>query len=263
MFSKRKVATLAAEFLGTGVLAFVVLTVSRSQIGIPYFVASAAGLTVMLFAIAMQRDVNLNPALTIGLWTARRISTIKAIGYIAAQLLGGLAAYSLFKYFSHGTVQELPTAYDGRILVAEATGAFVFTLVAVSASYQQLHWLVRTVASGAGLTLGIWVASSASAAFINPAVALANNSWAWSTYVLGPVLGAIIGVNLYGLLFAPAGRGISFARSIKPVSAKTASVSTVEDEDEDDEESEEKPAKTQKSASSNSSKKSSKKKSKK
>ena len=265
MFSKRKVATLAAEFLGTGVLAFVVLTVSRSQIGIPYFVASAAGLTVILFAVAMQRDVNLNPALTIGLWTARRISTIKAIAYIVAQLLGGLAAYSLFKYFSHGTVQELPTAYDGRILVAEATGAFVFTLVAVSASYQQLHWVIRSAMAGAGLTLGIWVASSASAAFINPAVALANNSWAWSTYVLGPVLGAIIGVNLYGLLFAPAGRGLSFARSIKPASAKATSVSTVDDEDDedDDEEPEEKPAKTHKSASSNSSKKSSKKKSKK
>ena len=265
MFSKRKVATLAAEFLGTGVLAFVILTVSRSQIGIPYFVAFAAGLTVMLFAIAMQRDVHLNPALTIGLWTARRISTVKAVGYIAAQLLGGLAAYSLYKYFSHGTVQELPTAYDGRILVAEATGAFVFTLVAVSAAYQQLHWIVRTVVSGAGLTIGIWVASAASAAFINPAVALANNSWAWSTYVLGPVLGAIIGVNLYGLLFAPAGRGLAFTKS-KAVAARPAAVSVVEDEDDDEDDDEEvveeKPAKTEKKSASTS-KKSSKKKSKK
>lgn len=203
MFSRRKVAALVAEFLGTGILAFVVLTVSRSQIGIPYFVAIAAGLAVAAAGVALQRDVYLNPALTLAAWTARRIPTIKAVLFIAVQLLGGLAAYLLFKYFSRGTVQELSTAYDSRILVAEATGAFVFAFVASALAYQRLVPLVRQVVSGIGLTLGIIVASAASAGFINPAVALANNSWAWSTYVLGPVLGAIIGVNLYGLLFAP------------------------------------------------------------
>jgi glycerol uptake facilitator-like aquaporin len=196
------------------------------------------------------------------------VSTVKAIAFIVAQLLGGLAAYSLFKYFSRGTVQELPTAYDGRILVAEATGAFVFAFIAVSAAYQQLHWSLRTAVAGAGLTLGIMVASAASAAFINPAVALANNSWAWSTYVLGPVLGAIIGVNLYGLLFAPAGGGISFGKlkSAKTATARPVVVDEDEDDDDEDEDEEvevvEKPAQTAKK-SSNSNKKSSKKKSKK
>jgi aquaporin Z len=206
MFSKRRIAAVAAEFLGTAILAFVVLTVSRSQIGIPYFVAIAAGLALAMLGVALQRDVHLNPALTIGLWTARRVPTVKAIVIIVAQLLGGLAAYSLFKYFSRGQVQAPPTTYEARLLVAESVGAFVFTFIAVGAAYQRLHWIVRTVVAGAGLTLGIMVASAASAGFINPAVALANNAWAWSTYVLGPVLGAIIGVNLYGLLFAPKDR---------------------------------------------------------
>jgi glycerol uptake facilitator-like aquaporin len=218
MFSKRRVAALAAEFLGTGILAFIVLTISRSQIGIPYFVAIAAGLAVAMLGVALQRDVHLNPALTVGLWTARRVSTVKAILMIVAQLLGGLAAYSLYKYFSRGQMQQPPTTYEARILVAEAVGAFVFTFIAVGAAYQRLHWLVRAVVAGAGLTLGIMVASAASAGFINPAVALANNAWGWSTYVLGPVLGAIIGVNLYGLLFAPKDRDL--------VPAKDAAVKT-------------------------------------
>jgi glycerol uptake facilitator-like aquaporin len=259
MFSKRKVAALAAEFLGTGVLAFVVLTVSRSQIGIPYFVASAAGLAVAIFGIALQRDVHLNPALTVGLWTARRVKTVKALAFIVAQLLGGLAAYSLFKYFSHGTVQALPTAYDGRILVAEATGAFIFTFIAAGVGYRQLHWLVRAGAAGAGLTLGIWIASAASAGFINPAVALANNAWAWGTYVLGPVLGAIIGVNLYGLLFTP--QEVKVTKTAT-VSAKPAPVIAEVDDDEEEAEAE-KPAKKSVSASAHTVKKSSKKKSKK
>lgn len=203
MFSKGRAATLVAEFLGTGILAFIVLTVSRSQIGIPYFVAIAAGLAVMMLGLALQRDVHLNPALTLGLWTGRRIRTAKALAFIAVQLLGGLAAYTLYKYFSRGEIQALPTAYDARILTAEAFGTFVFAFIAAGVAYRRQHWLVRAVVSGAGLTLGIMVASVASAAFVNPAVALAANSWAWFTYVLGPVLGAIIGVNLYGLLFAP------------------------------------------------------------
>jgi aquaporin Z len=203
MFSRRRVAALVAEFLGTGTLAFVVLTISRSQIGIPYFVAIAAGMVVAGIGVALQRDVHLNPALTIGAWTARRIPTVKAVLYVVAQLLGGLAAYSLFKYFSRGTVQASPTTYDSHILVAEAVGTFIFAFIASAVSYQKLHPLVRQLGSGLGFTIGVFVASAASLAFINPAIALANNTWAWSTYVLGPVLGAIIGVNLYGLLFAP------------------------------------------------------------
>jgi glycerol uptake facilitator-like aquaporin len=225
LFSKRKVAALVAEFLGTGILAFVILTVSRSQIGIPYFVAIAAGLAVGLLGIALQRDVHLNPALTLGLWTARRVRTVKAIAFIVAQLLGGLAAYSLYKYFSRGAVQELPTAYDSRVLVAEALGAFAFAFVVAGVGYQRLHPLVRSAVSGAGLTIGIILASVAAAGFINPAVALANNAWAWSTYILGPVLGAIIGVNLYGLLFAPKeGLVAEGARATSVSSARTTAV---------------------------------------
>jgi aquaporin Z len=234
MFSRRKVAALVAEFLGTGILAFVALTVSRSQIGIPYFVAIAVGMVVVTLGIALQRDVNFNPALTIGLWTARRVGTLKAILFVAVQLLGGLAAYSLFKYFSRGTVQPLPTSYDSRILVAEAFGAFVFAFIVAGAIYQRLHFLVRAVVYGAGLTLGVMVASVASAGFINPAVALANNAWAWSTYVLGPVLGAVIGVNLYGLVFSnrDSVQKVASARSERV--AKSVAADESADDDEDD-----------------------------
>lgn len=222
MFSKRRVAALTAEFLGTGILAFVILTVSRSQIGIAYFVALAAGLTIVALGLALQRDVQLNPAYTLGLWTARRIPTLKAVLFIVMQLLGGFSAYLLFKYFSRGAaVQELPTDYDARILVAEALGAFVFTFAAAGALYQRLHWLVRPVVTGGAYAIGIIIASAAAAGFINPSVALANNAWAWTTYILGPVVGAVVGVNLYGLLFAPRAESARKAAvANKPVSVR-------------------------------------------
>lgn len=204
MFGRRKIAALVAEFLGTGILTFVVLNVGRSTIGIPYFVAFAAGLAVMVSGLALARDVQLNPAYTLGLWTARQIKTSKALAFIVVQLLGGWAAYALYKYFVHGTVQGVSSTFDSRVLVAEVVGAFVFTFVAAGALYQRVNWMVRGVVTGLAYTLGVIIASVSSNGFVNPAVAIGSNSLVWNTYILGPVLGAIIGVNLYGLLYAPA-----------------------------------------------------------
>jgi glycerol uptake facilitator-like aquaporin len=201
MFGRRKVAAVVAEFLGTATLAFVVLNVSRSTIGIPYFVAFAAGLAVVLMGVSVATDVHMNPALTLGLWTARKVKTSQAVVYIIAQLLGGWAAYALYKYFVHGTVQQVAGSFEGRILVAEAVGAFVFTLAAAKVFFNKTWGVQRAALVGGAYTLGIIVASVAANGFINPAVALASNSWGWGTYVLGPVLGSIIGFNLYGLLF--------------------------------------------------------------
>jgi hypothetical protein len=60
-------------------------------------------------------------------------------------------------------------------------------------------------ASFAGLSyvVGIIAASSASIGLLNPAVSLGVRAWVWGTYVLGPVVGALIAINLYDRLFAP------------------------------------------------------------
>jgi glycerol uptake facilitator-like aquaporin len=222
MFGRRKVAAVVGEFLGTATLAFVVLNVSRSTIGIPYFVAIAAGLAVALMGLSVATDVHLNPALTLGLWTARRVKTAQAVVYIAAQLLGGWAAYGLYKYFVHGTVQHVSSGFEGRILVAEAVGAFIFTMAASAVLYERIWGLRRALVVGAAFVLGMMVASASSNGFINPAVALGSNSWGWGTYVLGPVLGAIIGVNLYALLFS----GLDGAPASAKASVGSASKST-------------------------------------
>jgi aquaporin Z len=222
MLGRRKVAAIVGEFLGTATLAFVVLNVSRSTIGIPYFVAIAAGVAVALMGLSIATDVQLNPALTIGLWTARRVKTAQAIIYIAAQLLGGWAAYGLYKYFVHGTVQHVSSGFEGRILVAEAVGAFVFSIAAASVMYERVWGARRALVTGGSLVLGMLVASAASNGFINPAVALGSNSWGWGTYVLGPVLGAIIGVNLYALLFS----GLSSSKVTVSAAAANPKVSS-------------------------------------
>jgi glycerol uptake facilitator-like aquaporin len=204
MFGRKKIAMLVAEFLGTGVLTLVVLAVSKSTIGIPYFVAIAAGLVLvaMTLALGAVSGAQLNPAITIGLWTVRKVKTLPAVAYVAAQLLGGGAAYWLYTYFIGQTWNNTSGKFEAKIMIAEAVGAFIFSIAWAAAAYQRLEAGKAAAAVGIGLMLGVVIASSASFGLLNPAVALGVRSFSWA-YVLGPVLGAIIGFNIYGFLFAP------------------------------------------------------------
>jgi aquaporin Z len=207
MLERQKIAALVAEFLGAGVLTLLVLSVQRSTIGVPFFVAIAAGLAIVLmsFSVGGISAGHFNPAISIGFWTTRRITTLRTIFYIAAQMLGAWAAYYLYTYFVNNHLSSVGGHYSGRILVAEAVGTGIFGFAFASAVYQESTKAAKAAFIGLGLTLGIIAASSASIGLLNPAVALGVRAWVWGTYVLGPILGAIIGINLYALLFAEAG----------------------------------------------------------
>lgn len=205
MITKQRVAALVAEFVGTAILVMTVLAISTSNIGIGYFVSFGAGLTLLLMVIAIGNisGAVLNPAIALGLWTVRKLSTLQTVAYIAVQLLAGVAAYGLFTYLTDKSLGGSSAGdFDTRILVSEVIGTAVFAFGIAAALFQRLEGTTKALAIGGSLTLGIMVASAASAAFLNPAVALGAHSWVWGTYVLGPILGAIIGFNLYNLLFA-------------------------------------------------------------
>lgn len=243
MFGRKQLAILVAEFLGTGVLALVMLSVQHSNIGLPYFVAIAAGLSLVVMSLAMNGNggAHFNPAITIGMWTVRQIKTWAALSYIVAQMLGAWAAYYLYTYFVKTSLQPIGGEYDGHILVAEAVGALILSLAFAAAVYGKYATSKMAGAVGAAYVLAIMIASSVSFGVVNPAVALSMRAFSvfgsmgWGTYALGPVLGAIIGFNLYALLFAPessfvrvravvsnrlaARAGSSAAASEKPASA--------------------------------------------
>lgn len=203
MFRKNKLAMLVSEFLGTAVLALAVLALSHSQLSYPYFIASAAGLTLVLLVVALAgiSGAVFNPALTVGLWTVRKLRTLQALSYIIAQFAGAAAAWYLFVYFADIENAKNNGAYDTTRLVAEATGTFVFSFAVASAMYQRLSLGLKAFMVGGGLTAGAIIASLGSAGVLNPAVALSVHQFGWGTYVLGPVLGAVVGFNLYNLLF--------------------------------------------------------------
>ncbi len=255
VIGRKQVATLVAEFLGTGVLTLAFLSVMRSTIGIAYFIALAAGVAVAVTAYFFG-DVSgshMNPAITLALWTGRKIGSVMALLYLIFQTLGAWAAYGVFYYLQGNVkIQAIGGHYTFRVLLAEAIGAFIFALAWGVVTVRKMDGASRAFLLGATYAVAIVVASTAgvlaanngvsavTTGIINPAVALGVRAWAfagsmgWGTFVLGPVLGALIGYNLYVLLFtdmkggskavaAPATTSTSSSRAKKTTAKKKTS----------------------------------------
>lgn len=205
MFGRAKVATVVAEFIGTFVLASAILAmVGRTSF--PFFAAVAGGSAVALMTLIVGSvsGAHINPAVTIAMWTVRKIETTRALVFIAAQGLGGAVAWRFNEYLLGSALKNIAGAkFDWHILVAEAVGTLVFTFGFAAAVYLGYRGLKNAVTVGISYGLGIVIAAFASNGLLNPAVAVGVNSWSIA-YAVGPLLGAVVGINLYAMLFDPA-----------------------------------------------------------
>lgn len=201
MFSRLKVAKILAELMGVIILVTAVYSmVARTPF--PLFAGMAAGLTLglLVFSIGATSGAHVNPAITLGLWSIRKVKTSTAIIYVLIQLLGGYLAFLLINYLLGRNIESIANAPEIKVFVAEAIGALIFGFGVASAIYQKYEGGKLAFAVGGSLTVGILVASLASNGVLNPAVAIGLQSWN-KAYALGPIVGAIIGMNLYALLF--------------------------------------------------------------
>lgn len=222
--TRKNVAVVVAEALGTAVLTMAILAITRSAIGVPYFVGLGVGLTMALLVLVLgsTSGAHVNPAVTVGLWTARKVSTVRALAYVAAQFIGAAAAYSLYNYIAKEDIQNIAgPQFDWAVLVAELVGAFVFTFGIAAAVYQGYTGSKLAGTIGASLAIGIILAGIASNGVINPAAALGIQSWS-KAYVVGPLLGGVIGVNSFILLFADRPALVKAAKS-QPVKKAASS----------------------------------------
>jgi len=204
MFTKARTSAVVAEFIGTFVLALAVLTVSKSSLNLPFFVSVTAGLVVasMMLLFGRVSGAQLNPAITLGLLSLRKVTALRAGGYIIAQLIGGLLAYYLFAYFS-GQRWHNASQFHAKFFVAEALGAILFSLAWSAIVIQRLESTKAAALVGFVLIVALVVMSSVGVVTLNPAVALGTRSWVWGSTVIGPIVGAIVGFQVYKLLFAP------------------------------------------------------------
>jgi glycerol uptake facilitator-like aquaporin len=206
LFNRLTVAPVVAEFLGVAILTSVAMVMSQTT-AVSYFIATsvAVALAVIVMAFGAVSGAHFNPAITFGMWTARRIGTLRAVSYIAAQMLGGLAAWQLLQYLVDKPIPARTATFNAHIWAAEVAGTFILSLGFAAAASRLFAALDAAVVYSAAIFTGIMVASVSSVGlgFLNPALALGLRSWG-TVYLLGPLVGALIGINLYYLLFSPA-----------------------------------------------------------
>ena len=81
---------LLAEFLGTMFFLYVILATGDA-------VAIGLALMIVIFILGKVSGVNFNPAVSVMLAMAGKLSMKDLAPYIVAQILGGLAALELYK----------------------------------------------------------------------------------------------------------------------------------------------------------------------
>lgn len=204
--NKSPLSMLVAELLGTFVLAIVVLSVNRY--GLPIFTAMSGGVVFATLTLALGpvSGAHFNPATTIGWLTMKKMTVVKAVSYIAAQAVGAILAWKLYEWFADKPVRLGATEFDWKVFVAELLGMMVFAFAITAAVKRKMEAYPAAVVIGSGFFLGATLASLVAAAgSINPAVAISlgfrpENS-SYFAYLLGPVVGAVLGMNFYRLAF--------------------------------------------------------------
>ena len=193
---QRYIAELLAEFIGTFVLVMVVLNVSRY--GLPFFTAIAAGAAIATFySMAVKiSGGHFNPVVTIALFSMRKVTLLRGFAYIVAQVLGATAGWRLYDYFAQHSLKNVSTGWNWRIVIAEVIGTIVFTVVFAAVIRQKMEGWQAAVSIGVAFFLGSTVAGLASNGLLNPALAWGVQSLDWN-YVVGPLVGALVGFNLY------------------------------------------------------------------
>lgn len=181
-----------AEFFGTfGLTLAVMLSLAAGKpLATPFVAALTLGLFV--YTIGPISGAHLNPAVTIGLLSIKKISLQEAIKYIAAQFLGALVVFSIVRFTSHisSSPQEVNSV---AVYAAELLGAFFFTFGIAAVVYEKVPASLSGVVISGSLLLGIFMAAGRSSAILNPAVAFGINSLT-PEYVLAPIIGAILGM---------------------------------------------------------------------
>lgn len=232
-----------AEFIGTfwlvfggcgsAVLAAVFAGPNQVQLGIGFVgVSLAFGLTVLTMAYALGHisGGHFNPAVSFGLWAAKRLPGSDLLPYIAAQVLGAIAAAGTLFVIANGKEGGLslagsnPLATNGfgvhspggysllACFLIEALLTFGFLIIILGSTDRRAPQGLAPVAIGLGLTLIHLISIPVTNTSVNPARStgpaiiaglfgrpeLFSQVW---LFWLAPIIGAIVAGFFYAATF--------------------------------------------------------------
>jgi MIP family channel proteins len=215
-----------AEFIGT----FALIFFGAGAVCVDFYLRSSGGLGLLAVALAHGLAIaimvsalghisggHFNPAVTIGFWVTKRLSTLDSLAYWAGQLLGGIAAAFVLKMVIPEDIAnnvflgapELMRDYphwSGMALEAVTTFFLVLVVFATAVDEKGTFRSIAGFGIGLTITLGILVAGPFTGGALNPARALGpelvSRHWLnWGIYWVGPLSGGFIAGLLYDSLF--------------------------------------------------------------
>lgn len=222
---------LTAECFGTFWLVFggcgsAVLAAAFPELGIGFSgVALAFGLTVltMAYAVGHISGGHFNPAVTLGLWAGGRFPTKDIIGYIVAQIIGGIIAAAVLYFIASGKAgfdaaasgfaangygEHSPGHYSMlSAVIIEIVLTCLFLIIIHGATDKNAPVGFAPLAIGLALTLIHLISIPVTNTSVNPArslaVAIFQGGWAlqqlWLFLVM-PVIGGVLGGVIYRAL---------------------------------------------------------------
>ena len=217
-----------AEFLGTFWLVFggcgsAVLAAAYPELGIGFAgVSLAFGLSVLTmgYAVGHISGGHFNPAVSVGLFVGGRFDGKDLLPYIAAQVIGAIAAAAVLYtiasgkagfdaaasgFASNGFGEYSPDGYSMMAaLVIEVVLTAFFLIIILGATDKRAPAGFAPIAIGLALTLIHLISIPVTNTSVNPArstgVALFQGGWAlgqlWMLWV-APIVGAVVGAILY------------------------------------------------------------------
>jgi MIP family channel proteins len=209
---------LTAEFIGTFALIYfgcgaaINRTLGGGEAGfLAVGLVHAIVLGVMITATMNVSGGHLNPAVTLGLLSVRRIDARSAAAYVAVQLLGGVLGALVLKLTIPTAVHAIGTmatpalansvSFANGIIIEALLTFFLMSAVmgtAVAADAPR----VGGFAIGLVLFFDIMVGGSFTGAAMNPArafgPALVSGTWyAQPVWWIGPILGSIVAAQVW------------------------------------------------------------------
>jgi MIP family channel proteins len=212
-----------AELVGTFVLVFggtavaVAAILARPTAGAPYdslAVALAFGLALVtvVAAVGHVSGAHVNPAVTLGMAATKKFPWNYVPHYVAAQLAGAvLAAFATWITYEGAArgKAKLAATYptqgvgDLQAFVVEILITFILVFVVMAvATDDRAPAAIAPIAVGFALAVGVFIAGPVTGGSVNPARSLgpmlvAGDLTSVWLYVLGPIVGGIIGALLY------------------------------------------------------------------
>jgi MIP family channel proteins len=219
---------LLAEFIGTFTLIFIgagsictahfMNTSNQVSVGLlGIAVAHGLAIAIMVSAVGHISGGHFNPAVTIGFWVTRRLSTLDTILYWIAQLAGGTAAAYMLRWLVPEEtwkavnlgVPDLAhdlSRFQGMAIEGVLTFFLVFVVFANAVDKRGAFGKIAGFAIGLTITMDVLMGGPFTGAAMNPARAFgpefAMRYWHNAgVYWVGPLLGGVVAASIYDVFY--------------------------------------------------------------